>query len=95
MEKQWCRFCNVWHAPFNGHICDLNDLRAHVVLLANRASVAEASVDYLRELLAQAMPHNCDGLHHSKADQHGASDPCPIMARIKATMFQSSANNTD
>jgi len=50
------------------------------------ASVAESSVDYLRELLAQARPHNCDGLYHPKADQHGEGEPCPILARINLAL---------
>jgi hypothetical protein len=48
MNKQWCRFCDKWHAPFNGHICDPEDLRRHVVALGNRADEAESVIDWLR-----------------------------------------------
>jgi hypothetical protein len=87
MEKQWCRFCNVEHMPFNGHCCRTEDLKQHVVLLANRAATAEAGVDYLRVLLAEARPVNCDGLHHARKDRHHSSEPCPIIARIDAAKF--------
>ena len=48
MSKPWCRFCDKWHAPFNGHICDPEDLRRHVVTLDNRAATAESVIDWLR-----------------------------------------------
>ena len=48
MNKQWCRFCDKWHAPFNGHICAPEDLRRHVVALGNRADEAESVIDWLR-----------------------------------------------
>jgi hypothetical protein len=86
MRKPWCRFCNVWQEHLAGHVCDPEDLRKHVVLLDNRAADAEAAVDYLRELLAQVRPRNCDGLHHPKADQHEGDEPCPILARIDAAV---------
>ena len=48
MSKQWCRFCDKWHDPFNRHICDPEDLRRHVVALDNRAAAAESVIDWLR-----------------------------------------------
>jgi hypothetical protein len=86
MSTQWCRFCNIWHAHLAGHVCDPEDLRKHVALLDNRAASAAAAVDYLLELLAQARPHNCDGLNHPKADQHEGDEPCPILRRIDAAL---------
>ena len=86
MSTQWCRFCNIWHAHLAWHVCDPEDLRKHVALLDNRAASAAAAVDYLLELLAQARPHNCDGLNHPKADQHEGDEPCPILRRIDAAL---------
>jgi hypothetical protein len=84
-DKQWCRFCDTWHKPWE-HECTIEDLISHVVKLDKRASHAEHIIDLLLEVLADARPHNCDGLHHSKKDQHTLDEPCPILSRIDAAL---------
>ncbi len=54
--RQWCRFCDVWHDPFNGHVCSKEDLIRHIVHLSNRVSAAEGDVAHLRELLDKTQP---------------------------------------
>ena len=52
-QRQWCRFCDVWHSPFNGHVCAKEDLIKHVVSLERRASNAEIEANHLREFVAK------------------------------------------
>jgi hypothetical protein len=47
-DKQWCRFCDTWHAAFEIHDCEPAAMRRYVVALDSRAASAECTIVYLK-----------------------------------------------
>lgn len=64
--------------------CECEQLRGERDTLAELLAVEKARAEAAEALLSLVCDGVCDRLHHEKADQHGAFDPCPIEARIDA-----------
>jgi DNA repair exonuclease SbcCD ATPase subunit len=68
---------------------DANMSRKAADAQAVRAEQAEATVAAQQETiraLRAALPSTCDSVHHRKADQHEAGEPCPVLTRAEAVL---------